>query len=103
MEGNKNDELITANIALVGHLVRETMGRVPSHVSRDDLTSAGLTALVQAGRSYDPERGVPFNRYATMRIPGAILDELRRTDWASRSVRRRAGSVADVHQGGSGR
>ena len=96
MEGNKNDELITEHIGLVGHLVRETLGRVPSHVSRDDLTSAGLTALVQAGRSFDAERGVPFNRYATMRIRGAILDELRRTDWASRSVRRRARDVAET-------
>ncbi len=96
MEGNKNDELITEHIALVGHLVRETLGRVPSHVSRDDLTSAGLQALVQAGRSFDAERGVPFNRYATMRIRGAILDELRRTDWASRSVRRRARDVSET-------
>lgn len=84
------DELITVNIPLVGHIVRETMGRVPSHVDRDDLTSAGLAALVQAARSFDAERGVPFGRYAATRIRGAILDELRAVDWASRSVRRRA-------------
>ncbi|QWC86997.1 sigma-70 family RNA polymerase sigma factor [Nocardioidaceae bacterium] len=75
---------------LVGHVVRETMGRVPSHVSRDDLTSAGLTALVSADRSFDGSRGVPFARYAATRIRGAVLDELRSVDWASRSVRRRA-------------
>jgi RNA polymerase sigma factor for flagellar operon FliA len=84
------DELITANIALVGHIVRETMNRIPAHVSRDDLTSAGLTALVQAARGFDPERGVPFARYAATRVRGALLDELRGIDWASRSVRRRA-------------
>jgi RNA polymerase sigma factor FliA len=70
--------------------VRETLGRVPSHVNRDDLTSAGLAALVQASKSFDAERGVPFGRYAATRIRGAILDELRGIDWASRSVRRRA-------------
>jgi RNA polymerase sigma factor FliA len=84
------DDLITSNIALVGHIVRETMGRVPSHVSRDDLTSAGLTALVQAARAFDPERGVPFSRYAATRVRGALLDELRGIDWATRSIRRRA-------------
>ena len=84
------DELITSHMPLVGHIVRETMGRLPAHVNRDDLTSAGLTALVQAGQGFDAERGVPFARYAATRIRGAILDELRSVDWASRSVRRRA-------------
>lgn len=84
------EALIVGHMALVGHIVRETMARVPSHVSRDDLTSAGLTALVQAGQAYDASRGVPFARYAATRIRGAIVDELRSIDWASRSVRRRA-------------
>ncbi len=85
-----SDELVTGHMALVGHIVRESMGRLPGHVNRDDLTSAGFTALVMAARSYDPSRGVPFTRYAATRIRGAILDELRGIDWASRSVRRRA-------------
>ena len=84
------DDLVTSNLPLVGHVVRETMMRVPGHVDRDDLTSAGLVALVKAGQSYDPERGVPFARYAATRIRGAVLDELRAVDWAPRSVRRRA-------------
>jgi RNA polymerase sigma factor for flagellar operon FliA len=84
------DSLITSHIPVVSHIVRETMGRVPSHVNRDDLTSAGLAALVQASKSFDAERGVPFARYAATRVRGAILDELRGIDWASRSVRRRA-------------
>src|SRR4051794_37599769 len=85
-----SEDLIVLHVPLVGHIVRETMARVPSHVDRDDLSSAGLAALVQAARSYDAERGVPFNRYASTRIRGAILDELRSIDWASLSVRRRA-------------
>lgn len=89
-EGPAEQCRITAHMPLVGHIVRETMSRVPGHVSRDDLTSAGLTALVTADRSFDAERGVPFARYAATRIRGAVLDELRSVDWASRSVRRRA-------------
>jgi RNA polymerase sigma factor FliA len=90
------DHLVTSHMALVGHLVRESLSRLPGHVSRDDLTSAGLAALVQAARSYDEERGVPFTRYAATRIRGAIIDELRGVDWASRSVRRRARELDDT-------
>ncbi|THJ02958.1 sigma-70 family RNA polymerase sigma factor [Nocardioides sp.] len=90
------DELITSHMPLVGHLVRETMSRVPTHVNRDDLTSAGLTALVLAARAFDPDRGVPFDRYAATRIRGALLDELRSVDWASRSVRRRARDLTET-------
>ncbi|MEI5675482.1 MULTISPECIES: sigma-70 family RNA polymerase sigma factor [unclassified Nocardioides] len=85
----ERDDLVVQHMGLVGHIVRETMSRVPSHVNRDDLHSAGLTALVKAGRSFQGDRGVPFVRYAASRIRGAILDELRSIDWASRSVRRR--------------
>jgi RNA polymerase sigma factor for flagellar operon FliA len=84
------DALITSAIPVVTYIVRETMGRVPSHVSRDDLTSAGLAALVSASKSFDACRGVPFAKYAATRVRGAVLDELRGIDWASRSVRRRA-------------
>ncbi len=90
------DDLVTSHMSLVGHIVRESMGRLPGHVNRDDLTSAGLAALVQAARSYDASRGVPFTRYASTRVRGAIIDELRGVDWASRSVRRRARELDDT-------
>ena len=84
------EAMIVEHMPLVGHVVRETMARVPSHVDRDDLTSAGLTALVMAASAFDAGRGVPFGRYAATRVRGAVVDELRSIDWASRSVRRRA-------------
>ena len=84
------EAMIVEHMPLVGHIVRETMSRVPSHVDRDDLTSAGFTALVMAAQAFDAGRGVPFNRYAATRVRGAIVDELRSIDWASRSVRRRS-------------
>jgi len=84
------DALVVDNITLVGHIVRETMSRVPSHVNREDLSSAGMMALVKASRAFEADRGVPFARYAATRIRGAILDELRGIDWASRAVRRRS-------------
>ncbi|GLW93132.1 sigma-70 family RNA polymerase sigma factor [Actinokineospora globicatena] len=81
------DGLIAANLPLVGHVVREMLARVPAHVRRDELFSAGSEALVAAANAYDASRGVPFPAYAAVRVRGALLDELRGQDWASRSVR----------------
>ena len=90
------DELVEDNMALVGHLVREVLAKGPAHVSRDELTSAGMMALVVSAQGFDPTRGVPFARFAAIRIRGALLDELRGMDWAARSVRGRAREVESV-------
>ncbi len=92
------ERLAEQHLALVAHLVREVSGRVPASVDRDDLRSAGLLALVTAARSFDPSVGTPFGAYAAVRIRGALLDELRSVDWASRSVRRRAREVEAARQ-----
>jgi len=86
----EQETLIRENMALVGHMVRELLFKVPAHVHRDDLASAGYAALVTAAQGFDPERGIPFGRFAAMRVRGALLDELRSMDWATRSVRSRA-------------
>jgi RNA polymerase sigma factor for flagellar operon FliA len=83
---------------MVGHLVRELLNRVPGHVHADDLSSAGFAALLGAARSFDVSRGIPFHRFAAVRIRGALLDELRGQDWASRSVRARARRTATARQ-----
>jgi len=92
------EDLVRAHLPLVGHLVREMLGRVPAHVSREDLISAGMAALAGAAKTFDPTRGIPFGSFATTRIRGAILDELRGLDWASRSVRSRARKVDTANQ-----
>ncbi|GGQ60499.1 sigma-70 family RNA polymerase sigma factor [Couchioplanes azureus] len=84
------ENLIRENMPLVGHLVREMLFKVPAHVHRDDLASAGYAALVTAAQAFDESRGIPFGRFAAVRVRGALLDELRSMDWASRSVRARA-------------
>jgi len=86
----RRTDIVQEHMPLVGHLVREMLARVPQHVNRDDLMSAGYAALVHAARGFDAERGVPFARFAAARVRGALLDELRGLDWASRSVRQRA-------------
>jgi RNA polymerase sigma factor for flagellar operon FliA len=92
----ERDRLVAEFLPLVGYVVRDTMARVPGHVSRDDLMSAGRFALVQAAEAFDASKGATFTTYASTRIRGALVDELRSLDWASRSVRRRARQVDEV-------
>ncbi|HMK98512.1 MAG TPA: FliA/WhiG family RNA polymerase sigma factor [Acidimicrobiales bacterium] len=88
------EELVRAHLPLVNYMVSEVASRIPRHVCRDDLVSAGMAGLAQAARAYDPARGISFQRFASARIRGALLDELRSRDWASRSVRAKARNVA---------
>ena len=90
------EELVTTNLALVGHLAREAASRLPRHLDTDDLFGAGALALVQAARSFDPTLGVPFARFASTRIRGAMIDQMRQRDWATRSVRSRARALSAV-------
>lgn len=85
--------LVTEHLAVVGYQVNALMSRLPPHVHRDDLVSAGQLALVRAARSYDESTGVPFARWAALRIRGALIDELRGLDWATRQARDKANRV----------
>lgn len=82
------DQLILEHLDLVGHLVSRVSSRYPRHVDRGELFNAGACGLVEAARRYRPEAEVPFARYASIRIRGAIIDSVRSRDWAARSVRR---------------
>lgn len=84
------DQLVHDHLPLVHHVVADVLARVPRHVPRDELVSAALLGLVQAAKSFDPDRGVTFDRYARRRMRGALLDDLRSRDWASRGVRAQA-------------
>jgi RNA polymerase sigma factor FliA len=94
------DELVHQHLALVSQMVNQVVGRLPRFVAKDELMSAGMVALVQAARGFDPRRETGFERYACARIRGALLDEMRSRDWASRSVRSRGrrllGAVEDL-------
>lgn len=90
------EELVTGHLPLVGHLARETAARLPRHLDTDDLVGAGALALVQAANSFDSSLGVPFARFAATRIRGAMIDQMRQRDWATRSIRSRARALAAV-------
>ncbi len=83
-------ELIERFLPLVRNVVDRIKLTLPPHIDADDLYSVGITGLMAAVRKYDPQQGNTFASYASMRIRGAILDELRRMDWCPRRTRARA-------------
>ena len=91
-----------ARIEEYGHLVKRIahhlLARLPDTVLLDDLIQAGMLGLIDAVSNYDASKGASFETYAGIRIRGAMLDEMRRGDWAPRSVHRNARRVADATQ-----
>lgn len=83
-------ELLNRHVYLVRLLARKLATRIGGAVEVDDLMSAGTIGLVQALESFDISRGYSFPTFASRRIQGAMLDELRIRDWVSRSVRSKA-------------
>jgi RNA polymerase sigma factor for flagellar operon FliA len=88
------ESLVRENLPLVGYIAREAGSRLPRHLDTDDLAGAGALALVQAAHAFDTTLGVPFARFANTRIRGAMIDQMRQRDWATRSVRSRARALA---------
>ena len=83
------DALMSGHVGLVHHVARQLSRRLSTSADLDELVSAGALGLVQAVDAFDASRGLAFSTFAVPRIRGAILDELRRQDLASRNVRRR--------------
>jgi RNA polymerase sigma factor for flagellar operon FliA len=82
------DHLIFAYMPMVRHIVYRKVRGTPAHTDVEDFLSCGLEALIHSIERYDPEKGATLEQYAWTRIHGAVLDELRRHDWAPRSLRR---------------
>jgi RNA polymerase sigma factor FliA len=82
------DRLIFMFLPMVRYIVYRKVREVPSQCEVEDFLSCGLEALIRSIDRYDPDRGATLEQYAWTRIHGAVLDELRRHDWAPRSLRR---------------
>lgn len=89
-------ELIERYLPLVRNVVDRIKLNLPAHVDVDDLYSVGVTGLLAAVRKYDPTQDNTFAAYATMRIRGAVLDELRRLDWIPRRARAKARKIKEA-------
>ncbi len=82
------DRLVLSYAPMVQYLASKKVRELPAHCELDDLVSCGLIALVESIDRFNPARGATFEQYAWTRVSGAIMDELRRQDWAPRSLRR---------------
>ncbi|GAA1250891.1 RNA polymerase sigma factor for flagellar operon FliA [Microbacterium phyllosphaerae] len=91
------NQLVVDHLHIVGAATAYVASRL-THVSRDDLASAGAFALVRAAEKFDATLGVPFGAFARGRVNWALKDELRAMDWAPREVRVRAKATAKVRQ-----
>ena len=91
-------ELVTRHAELVKRIAYHLAGRLPPQVEIADLLQAGMMGLIEAAQNYASGRGASFETYAGIRIRGAMLDALRKLDWAPRSVHRKARAVAAVVQ-----
>jgi RNA polymerase sigma factor for flagellar operon FliA len=82
------DRLVLTFAPMVKYIVYRKVREIPARCEVDDFISCGLEALIRSIDRFDPEKGATLERYAWTRIHGAVLDELRRNDWAPRSLRR---------------
>jgi RNA polymerase sigma factor for flagellar operon FliA len=89
-------QLVEQHAPLVKRIALHVLARLPRHVELDDLYQAGMIGLLEAARNFDHTKGASFETYASIRIRGAIIDEIRKGDWAPRSVHRNARAVADT-------
>lgn len=87
VDGSLREELILENAYLVYEIAGRMAIRLPSNISKEELIGPGIMGLLDALDKFNPEKGIKFRTYAAPRIKGAILDELRKMDWVSRSVR----------------
>lgn len=83
------ENLIEEHSGLVNRIAYHLAARLPASVVVDDLIQVGMIGLLDASQQYDPSQGAAFTTYATIRIRGAMLDELRRNDWAPKSVHKK--------------
>ena len=90
------DEVVDRYAPLVKRIAHHLLLRMPASVQIDDLIQSGMIGLLEAAKKYDVSKGASFETYAGIRIRGSMLDEVRKGDWAPRSVHRKSRKVAEA-------
>lgn len=91
--GNR-DELVTRHAPLVKRIAYHLLSRLPASVEVDDLIQAGMIGLLEAASNFRAGQGAGFETYASIRIRGAMIDQMRQGAWAPRSVSRQLRELA---------
>ncbi len=96
MQALDMDSLVRQHTPLVKRIAYHLISRLPPSVQIDDLIQSGMLGLLEAATQYDRSQGASFETYAGIRIRGAMLDELRHSDWTPRSVHKKARVAAEA-------
>jgi len=91
------DKLLAEYTPIVRYTAQRMAINLPKEVQLGDLIGAGVMGLIKALESFDSTRDVKFETYATHKIRGAILDDLREQDWIPRSIRQKAKTVKNAY------
>ena len=92
----QQQDMVDKHAQLVKRIAYHLKSRLPANIHLDDMIQSGMIGLLEAAKNYDAAQGASFETYASIRIRGAMLDEIRKNDWAPRSVHRNSRRVAEV-------
>src|SRR5574340_812885 len=95
---SERDSHLEQNVHLVKIIAYQVAMNLPPHIDVNDLISAGTIGLLESIDRFDPSKGVQFNTYASIRIRGAIMDELRSMDWMTRSMRDKSNQMERAYE-----
>lgn len=88
--------LVDEHTSLVRRIAYHLVSRLPPNVQVDDLIQAGMIGLLEASNNYSPDHGASFETFAGIRIRGAMLDEIRKSDWTPRSLHRKLREISEA-------
>ena len=91
-----DSKVVSKHATMVKRIAQHLLGRLPACVQLEDLIQSGMIGLLEASKNYSLEKGASFETYASIRIRGSMLDEIRKGDWAPRSVHRNTRRVAEA-------
>jgi RNA polymerase sigma factor for flagellar operon FliA len=89
-----NAEVVQKYGPLVKKIAYHLLSRLPKSIQLEDLVQSGIIGLLEANKRYDPKQDASFETYASLRIRGAMLDDLRRGNWMPRSAHRNMRRIA---------
>lgn len=90
------NKVVQQQASLVKRIAQHLLGKLPPCVQLEDLIQAGMIGLLEAAKNYDVSKGASFETYASIRIRGSMLDEIRKGDWVPRSVHRNSRKIAQA-------
>lgn len=96
VQRDNDSDVVGRHADLVRRIAHHLAARLPPSVEIDDLIQAGMLGLLEAVKQFDAGAGASFETYASIRIRGAMIDEIRRGDWVPRSVHRKVREAAEA-------